>query len=95
MNPDLIKFLTIMQLLPGIFSAVVAVEHAGPWAPGAGAAKLDLVLNVVGTAARATPSIALAIDAKDLADATAMIAATTVQTMNAAGLFNTSQKQGA
>lgn len=79
-------FLLLLQMIPAIIGIVRQIETAIP-AKGKGAAKLDLVLKTVNTAAQASSETVAAIQGNDLNSAVTSIVNATVATMNNVGAF--------
>jgi hypothetical protein len=86
----MVTLISIMNLLPAILSAVQAVEAALP-IPGAGKAKLDLVLNTVSDVYAADQQIQKALPADTLVSIVTSTITHIVACFNAFGMFKKSK----
>lgn len=80
-------FLVLIKMLPAIIEVIKKVEEVIP-EKGKGPMKLDLILNTVNAAANASPEIAASVEGHDLNGALTSMVNATVNTLNAAGVFN-------
>jgi hypothetical protein len=83
----LATLLAIFKLLPGILSAIQALEAAIPL-PAAGKAKLDLILGTVSDVYNADQTIQKQLPGEALAGVVTSIVSRIVGTFNALGIFS-------
>ena len=81
---------SILNLLPAILAAVQAVEAAVP-VPGAGKAKLDLVLGAVSDVYAADQQLQKAIPGDQLISIVGSLVSHVVANFNALGIFHKSK----